>query len=96
MAVLLLYVCNVQELAEDRFRRHRAELRRIRGKNNVMYAIPLQLPFHTDEKVVQAVKDLQVHRMHEANIQFACATRAIVYSNDVCSLWVYIAGVVQK
>ena len=87
---------HAQAIAENRFRRHRTELRRIRGENSIMYATPLQMSFITEESAVQAVKDVRVHRMLQSNVKFACATRAIVYSNNICSLWIYVAGVVQE
>lgn len=87
---------NSQEPPDDRFRRHREKLSEIIGENSTIYAIPLQMGYTTEDKIIEAVKDLQVHQMHRPNVQFACATRAIVYSNHVCSMWIYVAGVVHE
>lgn len=61
-----------------------------------MVGFPLNMPFTTADKIVDAVFNTNVHLNEDRDAEFALATKIVPYPNNVFSLWIYVAALVPR
>ena len=61
-----------------------------------MVGFPINMPFSSAEKAVDAVFNTSVHLNEDPDAEFALATKLVPYPNNVFSLWIYVATLTPK
>ncbi len=51
--------------------------------------------YESKEKVIQAVRATNVHLNFNPGVEFALAVHVHAYSNNILSVWVYIASLIK-
>jgi len=76
-------------------RNHEVELQSMSAGREVN-GVPINVTFTDVAKVVQAVKNTNIHTNLREGVRFALAVQVYAYVNEVCSVWVYFASLVPK
>ena len=61
-----------------------------------MTGFPLHMGFESTEAVVEAVRATNVHLNFARDVEFALACHVHRYSNNILSVWVYVASLVRR
>lgn len=61
-----------------------------------IFGFPLNMTFTEVDAVLRAVKNTDIHNMIAENVQYALAVLVVPYSNNVCSVWVYVAAILSN
>ena len=74
---------------------HEAAVKRLSSTYDV-FGFPLHATFTDVASIVRRVRETDAHRSVAKGTQFAVATFVQGYANTLCSVWVYIAVLVQR
>ena len=61
-----------------------------------MCGVPLNVPQHSQEAIVEALFALGVHRNDSRDAEFALAVHMEPYPSNVVSVWVYVAALTRR
>lgn len=61
-----------------------------------MCGFPLNLPYHNTDELVEAVWATNLHQNFNKDVEFALAVHIHAYTNDILSVWIYVASLVRR
>lgn len=61
-----------------------------------IYGSPINMTFTDVDRIVVAVQNMKIHLNENPNVQFGLAVYIYAFTNDVLSVWVYLAALTPK
>uniref|UniRef100_A0A8C3QVI6 Coiled-coil and C2 domain containing 2A n=1 Tax=Cyanoderma ruficeps TaxID=181631 RepID=A0A8C3QVI6_9PASS len=74
---------------------HQAELQKQLGSYRVS-GFPIHMPYSEVRPLIEAVHSTGVHTIDVSNVEFALAVYIHAYPQNVLSMWIYVASLVQN
>lgn len=66
------------------------------NESSAVNGFPLNFCFKDIEEIVTEVRNTMVYDTYEPDVKFALAVYVEPYANDICSVWVYVASIINK